>query len=156
MKSRLTTFATATAIAISGIATMAAAQDGLPLPVEARQGQFNMMALNVGAIVSMVRGETEYDPATAQAAADNLVALSSVDQSFHWPEGTDNMSLVGTRALPEIWDNLPDVLAKWDAFGAAAEGLAEVAGDGLEPVQAAIGPLGATCSDCHDTYRAEQ
>jgi cytochrome c556 len=155
MKTRLIPIVTATAIAVSGMAAPAVAQEELPAPVQARQGQFDMMVLNLGVIVGMARGERDYDAALAQIAADNLVALSSIDQSFHWPEGTDNMTLVGTRALPEIWDNLPDVIAKWEAFGAAAQGLADVAGDGLDPMRAAVGPLGATCSDCHDSYRAE-
>ncbi|MFW5642042.1 MAG: c-type cytochrome [Roseicyclus sp.] len=156
MPQRLIALLTASAIGVSAIAPMAVAQDDLPFPVQARQGQFTMMGLNIGVLVGMARGERDYDAAAAQAAADNLVAISTIDQSFHWPEGTDNASLSGTRALPAIWEDLPDVNAKWEAFGAAAEGLADVAGDGLEPMQAAIGPLGATCSDCHDSYRADE
>jgi cytochrome c556 len=133
----------------------AAAQD-LPAPVQARQGQFQIMALNIGVLANMARGNAEYDAATAQTAADNLVAISSVDQSFNWPAGTDNAALDGTRALPAIWENLPDVIEKWQAFGAAAEGLAAVAGTGLEPMQAALGPVGGTCGACHDDYRASQ
>ena len=156
MNKRLITCFTAAAIAASGVATIAVAQDDLPFPVQARQGQFTMMGLNIGVIVGMARGERDYDAGAAQAAANNLVALSSIDQSFHWPQGTDSESLEGTRALPAIWENLPDVLEKWQAFGAAAEGLAAVAGDGLEPMQAALGPVGASCSDCHDSYQADE
>ena len=119
-------------IVATGFGTATIAQD-LPMPVQARQGQFKMMGLNIGVLVAMARGEADYDADRAQAAADNLVTLSSIDQSFHWPEGSDNMTLVGTRALPEIWDNLPDVLDKWGAFGAAADGLAAAAGEGLDP-----------------------
>jgi cytochrome c556 len=144
----LVTFAAALGLG----ATAVVAQD-LPPPVEARQGQFQLMALNIGVLGNMARGNTPYDAGAAQIAANNLVAMSTIDQSFHWPEGTDNVSLVGTRALPEIWDNLPDVIAKWQAFGTAAEGLAAVADDGLEPMQAALGPVGASCGACHDAYR---
>jgi cytochrome c556 len=42
------------------------------------------------------------------------------------------------------------------AFGAAAEGLAAVAGDGQDPMRAAFGPVGAACNACHDAYQAEQ
>ncbi len=147
--------ATSAVIVATGFGTIAVAQD-LPFPVQARQGQFKMMGLNIGVIVSMARGDAEYDADRAQAAANNLLALSSIDQSFHWPEGTDNVSLVGTRALPEIWDNLPDVIEKWGAFGAAAEGLAAAAGEGLDPMRAALGPVGASCNACHDSYQAEE
>lgn len=155
MTHRIRVLAAATLALIGLGATATIAQD-LPAPVQARQGQFQIMALNVGVLGGMARGNTAYDATAAQAAADNLVAISMLDQSFHWPEGTDNMALDGTRALPAIWENLPDVIEKWGAFGAAAEGLAAVAGTGLEPMQAALGPLGATCGACHDAYRAPQ
>jgi cytochrome c556 len=115
-----------------------------------------MLGLNMGVLVGMARGEREYDADLAQAAANNVVAISTIDQSFHWPEGTDNMSLVGTLALPEIWDNLPDVVAKWEAFGAAAEGLAAVAANGQAEMAAQIGPTFAACNACHDLYQASE
>jgi cytochrome c556 len=136
-------------------ATSVLAQD-LPFPVQARQGQFKVMALNLGVLGNMARGNTDYDAEAAQTAADNLVTMSRIDQSFHWPEGTDNFALDGTRALPAIWENLPDVLDKWQAFGAAAEGLAEVAGDGLDPMRASLGSVGDSCSACHDDYRESE
>jgi cytochrome c556 len=136
-------------------ASTAMAQD-VPAAEQARQGQFQIMALNVGVLGNMARGNTEYDAATAQTAANNLVSISMLDQSFHWPEGTDNMAIDGTRALPAIWENLPDVVAKWGAFGAAAQGLAGVAGNGLDDMRAALGPVGGSCGACHDAYRAPQ
>ena len=142
-------------IVATGFGTASIAQD-LPFPVQARQGQMTMQGLNLGVLVRMVRGEADYDAESAQAAANNLVALSSIDQRFHWPEGTDNVSLVGSRALPEIWENFADFEEKNAAFGAAAVGLAAVAGDGLEPMRAAFGPVGAACGACHDSYQAEQ
>lgn len=144
-----------TALAAMGAGLAATAQD-LPYPVQARQGQFTLMQLNGGVLVGMARGDRDYDADLAQVAADNLVTLSRIDQSLHWPEGTDSFALDGTRALPEIWDNLPDMIEKWEAFGAAAEGLAAEAGNGLDPMRAALGPLGASCSDCHDTYRQSE
>lgn len=147
------TLLTIVCLAATGIGAAAVAQD-VPAAVQARQGQFQIMALNLGVIGNMARGNTAYDAEAAQIAADNLVTISTLDQSFQWPEGTDNMAIEGTRALPAIWENLPDVVAKWEAFGAAAQGLADVAGTGLEPLQAALGPVGGTCGACHDAYRA--
>jgi cytochrome c556 len=149
-------FIALSALAATGVsATVAIAQD-LPASVQARKGQFQIMALNVGVLGNMARGNAEYDAATASAAASNLVAVSMLDQSFHWPEGTDNMTIDGTRALPAIWENLPDVVAKWQAFGAAATGLSAEAGNGLEAMRTALGPVGGTCGACHDAYRAPQ
>lgn len=155
MKTRSTFAATAVIAGIAITTTATFAQD-VPAAVGARQGQFKIMALNVGVLGNMARGNTEYDAVQASAAAANLVALSMLDQSFHWPEDTDNMSIDGTRALPAIWENLPDVVMKWEAFGAAATGLAAEAGSGLDALRAAIGPVGSTCSACHEAYRAPQ
>lgn len=129
------------------------AQD-LPGPVKARQGQFQIMAMNLGILGNMAKGETEYDAASAQAAADTLVAVSMIQQGPNWPAGTDEMSINGTRAKAEIWDNLDDVLAKWADFGEAAKGLQAIASDGQEGLGAAIGQVGGTCKACHDEYRA--
>ncbi|MBY6200249.1 cytochrome c [Maritalea mobilis] len=141
------------ALTFSG--AVAVAQD-LPAPVEARQGQFRIMALNIGVLGQMARGNTEYDADAASAAASNLLTISMLNQSFHWPEGTDSFGLDGTRALPAIWENPEDFAAKWGDFGTAAEALAAVAGDGLEGMQAALGPVGGTCGACHDDYREAQ
>jgi cytochrome c556 len=149
-------FIALTALAAMGVsATVAIAQD-VPAAVQARKGQFQIMALNVGVLGGMARGTAEYDAAAASTAAANLVAISMLDQSFHWPEGTDNMAIDGTRALPAIWENLPDVVAKWQAFGAAATGLSAEAGNGLDAMRTALGPVGGTCGACHDAYRAPQ
>lgn len=153
MTFRSTTFAIA-ALATVGAGATALAQAEVPPAVEARQGQFQIMALNIGVLGNMARGNAPYDAAQAQAAANNLVAISSIDQSFHWPAGTDNEVLEGTRALPVIWENLGDVVSLWGDFGTASVQLAAVAGDGLEAVQGAIGPVGESCGACHDTYRA--
>jgi len=146
----------AAAAALMGAGTAALAQSDVPYPVLARQGQFTLMQLNIGVLVDMARGNADYDAGAAQAAADNLVAISSLDQSFHWPAGTDTASIGGTRALPAIWENLPDVLSKWEGFGAASVALADVAGDGLDAMRGGIGPVGAACRACHDAYRAPQ
>ncbi|MBF9060498.1 cytochrome c [Rhodobacterales bacterium HKCCSP123] len=151
MKTR-TLLASIVALAAMGTGIAAVTQD-LPGPVKARQGQMQLMALNLGVLGGMARGNTDYDAEAAQTAANNLVALAAIDQSFSWPEGTDNFALEGTRALPAIWENPEGFAEDYMAFGAAAEGLAAVAGDGLEAVQAAMGSIGGTCGACHDDFR---
>lgn len=152
---RLTKFTLGGLAAALTLGTAAIAQD-LPAPVEARQGQFRIMALNIGVLGQMARGNTEYDAAQAQAAADNLVAISTLDQSFHWPEGTDNFLIEGTRALPAIWENPEGFAERWAAFGTAAEALAAVAGDGLDGMRGAVGPVGGSCGACHDDFRQSE
>lgn len=131
------------------------AQD-VPDAVKARQGQFRIMAINLGILGSMAKGETQYDAETAQSAADSIVAISNVNQGPLWPQGTDAMSIDGTRAEPQIWENLDDVLAKWSDMGDAAEQLQTVAATGRDALGPAMGQLGNTCKACHDDYRAPE
>ena len=141
----------AAALAMAGLPAIA--NEGT---IGARQGQFKIMALNIGVLGGMARGTVEYDAAQAQIAADNLAAISQLNQAFNWPEGSDMMAATTNRALPAIWENQDDFLAKWAAFGTAATGLQAAAGNGLEAMQAALGPVGGSCGACHDAYRQPQ
>lgn len=153
MKKTIAAISAACMLAVPGAPVFA--QD-VPDAVKARQGQFRIMAINLGILGSMAKGETEYDAETAQSAADSLVAISGVNQPPLWPQGTDTMSIDGTRAEPAIWDNLDDVLAKWSNFGDAAAQLQSVAADGQGALGPAIGQVGNACKACHDEYRAPE
>jgi len=139
--------------AIVGIGAPAFAQD-FGTQLKARQGQFNIMQINLGILGNMAQGRTEYDAEAAQAAADTLAAVSMIQQAPHWPEGSDNASIEGTRAQPNIWENLDDFVSKWGDFGTAAQSAQAVVGDGLEALGPAVGGIGGACQACHETYRA--
>jgi cytochrome c556 len=132
----------------------AIAQDGFGNQINARQGEMDNLALNLGVIGGMARGNAPYDAALAQEAANNIRAITTLTQTFVWPEGSDQMSVEGTNALPAIWENLDDFATKWAALGTAAEGLVAVAGNGQEGLGAALGPVGGACQACHEAYRA--
>lgn len=70
--------------------------------------------------------------------------------------GTGPETGVKTAALPGIWTNFPDFRSRHIKFVAAARGV-EIAArtNNVETVKAAMGKLGSTCKDCHDTYRAK-
>ena len=137
------------------MATPAAAQefDG---HLKARQGMFRIMAINLGIIGDMAKGDTEYDAEQATMAADNLHAVSMINPLILFPEGSDAEAIDGTRALPAIWENTDDVGSKWADLGEAVSGLQEVAGDGREALGPALGPVGNACKACHDEYRASE
>jgi cytochrome c556 len=144
--------AAAAAAALPGTAF---AQDPSDL-VDARQGFFTLMGLNIGPLAGMARGEIDYDAARAATHAANLAALGSYNPMALFAPGTSNADLPGeTRALPAIWENTDDVGAKFAAYAEAAQALAAVAGDGRAEMGAALGAVGQTCQACHDDYRAE-
>jgi len=135
---------------------MSAAQDrAMQTAIEARQGIFQNYQLMLMQLGGMARGNMEYNAETAQAAADNLVALTQLDARFSWPAGSDADSVEGTRARPEIWSNFDDVVSKAVALNEAAVAMAAVASDGQEALGPALGAVGAACTACHDDYRLE-
>ena len=123
--------------------------------VETRQGQFKLFVHNFGVLGGMAQGRMDYDADMAQTAADNLFHLTRHDQGRLWPEGTDSMSIDGTRASPAIWDDLDDFVEKFVALQGAAEALQAVAGDGPDEMRAGFGPVGQACQACHQAYRDE-
>ncbi|MEM8581888.1 MAG: cytochrome c [Pseudomonadota bacterium] len=130
------------------------AQDSFQSQLKARKGQFSLLALNVGVLGGMARGNMDYDAGLAQEAAENIVAIAALNQTPLWPEGSDGLSIEGTRAKPEIWEDFDDFASKWAAVATAADGLPDAVGDGVAAIGPALGALGGTCKDCHDTYRA--
>ena len=123
--------------------------------VKARQSHMRLYAHNFGIIGNMARGNTEYDAADAQAAADNLVALTGMIQVGYWVEGTSVEEIEGTRMLPEAPSNLDELRSLTDGVNAAAQDVAAVAGDGLDAMRATLGPLGQACGACHEKYQQE-
>lgn len=147
--------AAGTALALTLTAAPVMAQD-YAAQLKARQGQFRILAINLGILGGMAQGKTEYDAAAASQAAESIVAISGVHQGPLWPEGSDNMSIDGTRAQPTIWEDMSDFQAKWAAVGQQAAALQAVAATGQEALGPALGQLGGTCKACHEAHRAPE
>lgn len=145
-------------LAAIGVLTAAlpAFADDIDDAIKARQGYYQMLSANAGALFGMAKGEVAYDAAQASTHAQNLELLSQLNNSALWPAGSSNADRPGkTRALPVIWSTFPAIGEKAQAFNGAAATLAATAGGGLDSLRANIGALGASCKGCHDTYRAK-
>ncbi|MBO6604236.1 MAG: cytochrome c [Roseicyclus sp.] len=141
------------AILSLAIGAAAYAQQEFSGAINARQGHMQIMAFNVGILGNMARGNTEYDAAAATTAASNLAALAMVDGRGYWVPGSDNGAVETTRALPAIWEDMAGFGADWQAYGEAVTGLQAAAGNGLDALRGAMGPLGNACGTCHDDFR---
>ena len=144
---------TLAALAAGGALLAQSAESPFAQQITARQSHMRLYAFNIGPLAAMAKGAMPYDAKTAAAAARNLAALAALDQSRYWPEGSDSFENEGTAALPKIWENIPDVISKAQDLAKATSALAETAGDGLEALQAGIGPVGGACGACHKAYR---
>lgn len=141
------------AIAAGAATGQDAAEKALADATKARQSQMQLYAFNLGVLGGMARGDVEYDAEKAGAAAANLAAVTRLDQSLIWPEGSDDMGVETSRALPALWDNLPDVMSKGATLAEAATAMESAATQDLASLQAAMGALGGACSACHQAYR---
>lgn len=135
------------------VATTASAQSPFDMPVKARQGVMAIIAVNLGILGDMARGNTEYNAEAAQAAANSLAGVSMVDFPGLFVEGSDMGNYDGTKATMAIWDDAAGFAAEWANIQAAAPALAAVAGNGAAEMGAALGGVGSTCRACHSSYR---
>ncbi|MGJ8587043.1 MAG: c-type cytochrome [Yoonia sp.] len=146
--------ATAVALGIAGAAFAAGhLTEDQQRAMDARQSHMELYSFNLGPIGGMVQDKIPYDATTAATAAANLAALASIDQTAYWVEGTD-ASIEGSRAKAEIWTDAAGYTAEKEKLAAATAALAAVAGDGLDAMKAAFGPVGQSCGSCHEAYRA--
>ncbi len=136
---------------ISG--TVVYAQDDFSAQLKARQGQMRIMAINLGILGGMARGNIEYNADAAQAAADSLAGVAMINQGPLWPEGSGEDAINGTIALPAIWTDNAGFMERWAAFQDGAAALQAGASGG----QAALGPLmgqiGGACQACHEKFQ---
>ncbi|KPP91080.1 MAG: monoheme cytochrome c [Rhodobacteraceae bacterium HLUCCA08] len=147
----------AAALLSASVATTSLAQGdadkAIAAAMKARQSHMQLYAYNLAVLGGMAQEEIDYDSAMAQAAADNLLALASLDQSRYWPQGSDSDSVEGSRALPALWEDMPGVMSAAEDFSMAVEMMADVAGTDLASLQGAMGDLGAGCGGCHRNFR---
>jgi cytochrome c556 len=140
-----------------GITTPALSSSDVPPPVAARISLMQLYSFNLSLMGGMMQGKIEYDADAATRAAAAILALTAVDQSRMWPEGTDNFEIdPGTRALPELWEDLSDLVERNVLLKQNAATLAATAGDGMEAMRKAFVPLIDTCGACHKRYRASK
>ena len=119
----------------------------------ARQAHMGLYGFYLTPLGQMAQDRIPYDADVAAAAANNLAAMAAIDQSAFWVEGTDS-SLERSRARAKIWTDPDGYLEVKQGMADATEALALVAGDGLDALKAAFGPVGQSCSACHQPYRA--
>ena len=150
----MTRFTLTCALALA-VVTPVHAQEALPV-VDMRLAVMELQAFNIGLLGNMVRGRTPYDPALAQAAADNLLRLAQSDWQVYFPSGTSMDEVSESEASPKLWQAWDDFLAKQSDLGGAAEALSQVAGQDVVAMRGAVMGLSKACSACHTPYRVQK
>ncbi len=148
------TLITITAIATTG-AAFAGGHTSTPeeTAMKVRKAHMQLLSFNLGVLGGMAQEKAPYDAQAASIAAANLAAMAGINQTGYWLDGTDT-SVEGSRAKAEIWTDPAGFEEDISDLAGASTALAAVAGDGLDALKAAFGPVGKACGDCHEAYRA--
>lgn len=120
--------------------------------VKEREKLMESFKKDAGTMGKMVKGETPYDAAAFQAAADNLAANADKPWAHYTPESANEES----EAKPEVWSKPDEFKQAIEKFTAAAAALKTAAASGkLDDVKKPFGDVGQSCKSCHDTFRAD-
>lgn len=140
------------------VALPAMAEQPFEAEIEARKAHMQVVKYNMGILGAMAKGKRDYDAALADAVAKNLHAAATMNNMTMWPKGSDN-SVEGlsdlTKSKPELWAEDSEVGDKHQAWVDASATMATAAGQGLDSLKEAMGPLGKSCKGCHDAYKAK-
>lgn len=124
--------------------------------VKARKAHMTLYSFNLTALGNMAQEKVPYDADAASAAAASLAALATMDQRGYWLAETSTLDRDDTNALPDLWDNLEDVISISNDLATASAALAGEAGNGLDALRAGLGAVGKTCGACHKPYRQSE
>lgn len=151
-----TSFLIVAAVGLAGAAYAQDATQAAQRAHETRAHHMQLYAFNLGPLVGMARGDVVFDAEVAAAHAGNIAGLASLDQRGYWVEGSDSESLADSRALPAVWENMDDVMAKTASLAERAAAAEQAAAGGQEAFVAAFGAVGQACGACHEIYRAPE
>lgn len=140
----------------------ATAQQEAPTPeqvakaaTETRQAVFKLLAFNMGTISGMARGTVEFDAAIAERNANRIAALAPMIPEVFAANDTREFD-VETEALPIIWDRTDEFKDKAANLINAANTFADIAkGGDKNAIIGAVRAFGASCGNCHDTFRVD-
>ena len=148
MKHRIKVLSLAAVVGLCSVCANAADD-----PIAKRKALMKTVGDSMKASAQMVKGETEYNAATAEKA---MLAINASVKQFgqHFPENSKTGGK--TTAAPAIWEDTAGFKAigvKLAETSAAAAGAAK---GGKEAFGAALGKVGANCKACHEKFRIKK
>jgi cytochrome c556 len=132
------------------VASVAVAKEGVQDPtVKARMDLMGVNSSSTKILMEFAQEKNAFDAAAAEAARAELLASAKDIAAKFEPPATDPVS----DALPEIWTQWDDFVAKSNDLVKAAEGIDTTT---LAGVQAGMMAVGEACKECHSTYRVKR
>ncbi|MBV2142618.1 cytochrome c [Falsochrobactrum sp. TDYN1] len=119
-----------------------------------RQAIMKEMGRSVGAVASMIKGEKQFDAATALAALETLDAdAHKFDADTLFPSGSDQGD---TEASPKIWEDRDDFVKHIEKFRTDAAAAAAANPQDLDALKPVFQQVAANCGSCHRAYRIKK
>lgn len=118
-------------------------------PIASRQNIMKNVGAAMQAAGNMARGDTEFEPRAA-ALAMRTINSSIIGFVELLPDGTHAGD---TRALPAIWENMDDFLAKAESLRVATQAAIDAEPADLETFRPLFAEVGQNCQACHEDYR---
>jgi cytochrome c556 len=123
--------------------------------IKARQTHYKQIGAAMKGIGDQLKAGSPDIEVLRQHAATMQTFAPQISGWF--PEGTGSEAGLRTRAKAEIWSDPEGFRRASEQFVGAANGFHQAAATGdLAAIRAAAGPLGTSCRDCHDRFRAPE
>ncbi|WP_416191788.1 c-type cytochrome [Neisseria sp. CCUG12390] len=133
-------------------ATSAAPAGSANASVAERERLMDIFKDASGTMGKMIKGETPFDAAAFQAAADTMA--ENADKP--WQHYTEESAKESPDAKPEVWSKHEEFKQAAEKFVAATAALKTAAAEGnLDAVKKPFGEVGQSCKACHDSFRVE-
>lgn len=141
----------ALALSISGFAFAHEGADGM---VKERMDMMGEIGKGMKVIGEMIKGNVEFDPATAKAAALEIYGHATHMPDM-FPEGSTEKP---SEALPAIWENWEEFVALSDKLKVDAKQLGELSGTSasVDEIKTQFGLVGKSCGSCHEKFRLKK
>lgn len=119
--------------------------------IKARQEEMKANGKAMGALVSILKGETPYEAAKVKANIDAIAAAGAAADSARAWDPSAQTGTVETWAKPEVWTDAAGFEAARKKLSMALAALSATGDAGA--FKTAFPQLGGACKGCHETYR---
>jgi len=151
MLNRLRQITFLAALAVTAGLGMAEAAGSPDDAIKARQEEMKANSKAMGALVSILKGETPYDAAKVKSSVDAIAAAGAAADSASAWDAAAQTGTIETWAKPEVWTDAAGFDAARQKLSTALAALSATNDAGA--FKSAFPQLGGACKGCHETYR---
>lgn len=138
-----------TALAIgAGLAFAASPADQ---QIAARQAEMKANGKAMEALVSILKGDTKYDPAFVKTNVEAMIAAKAAGETAKGWDAASQQGTLETFAKPELWTDTAGFTEGRKAVDAALTGLAATSDEA--GFKKAFMAVGGACKSCHEKFR---